>query len=64
MNSKKVSEQRKALDIKDLQVLFDEKSFIQNKESPSRYWIPIIAAYSGMRMEEISQLTRNDLKVI
>jgi len=44
--------------------LFDEKYFIQNKERPSRYWIPIIATYSGMLMEEISQLTRNDLKII
>lgn len=64
MISKKVSEQRKALDIEDLKVLFDEKNFTQNYERPSRYWLPIIAAYSGMRMEEIAQLTRSDLKVI
>lgn len=64
MISKKVSEQRNALGIEDLQTLFDEKHFIQNDERPSRYWIPIIAAYSGMRMEEIAQLTRSDLQVI
>lgn len=64
MISKKVSEQRKALEIEDLQELFDEKHFTQNEERPSRYWIPIIAAYSGMRMEEIAQLVRSDLQVI
>ncbi|MGB3212132.1 MAG: site-specific integrase [Desulforhopalus sp.] len=64
MISKKVSEQRKALEIEDLQTLFDEKYFIQDDERPSRYWVPIIAAYSGMRMEEIAQLTRSDLQII
>jgi hypothetical protein len=35
MNSKKVSEQRKALDIKDLQVLFDERSLsFKTKKAP------------------------------
>ena len=51
MISKKVPEQRKDLEIDDLQALFDEKHFIQNEERPSRYWIPIIAAYSGIRIQ-------------
>jgi len=34
MISKKVSEQRKALEIEDLKMLFDEKHFIQNEEHP------------------------------
>lgn len=54
MISKKVSGQRKALEIEGLKTLFDQKNFIQKKDYPCRYWIPIIAAYSGMRMEEIA----------
>lgn len=61
---RKVSEQRQAFELYDLHALFHEKSFIQNVERPSRYWIPIIAVYSGMRMEKIVQLVRSDLQIL
>ena len=42
----------KALEFDGLQALFDKKHFVEYQENLSRYWIPIIAAFSGMIMED------------
>lgn len=35
-----------------------------SKTTPERYWVPMIAMYSGMRLQEICQLYRNDLRKV
>ena len=47
----------------ELKVLFDESNFqkFQFRGYPSRYWAPIIAAWSGFRLAEIFQLTVDDV---
>jgi len=47
----------------ELQLLFNEKSFMrfQRLETPSRYWAPLIAAWTGMRLAEIFQLSVADI---
>ena len=45
------------------QPLFTEKKFLKDKKSGgwAAYWIPLIAIYSGARVSEICQLTKNDI---
>lgn len=45
----------------DLQVLFDPNRLRMHTE-PHKYWVPLIALYTGMRVNEISQLYLEDLK--
>jgi hypothetical protein len=60
---KRADEERKAYDLKDIQRV------IQNLpptdcSQPWKFWIPMIAMYSGMRREEICQLHAEDIKEI
>ena len=45
----------------DLRRLLDELKSISKSKTPARYWIPLIALYSGMRMGEICQLYIKDI---
>lgn len=60
----KAADQRKAFSTKDIIEIFDPKNFTTDPRRPSRYWIPVIAAYTGLRMEEIAQLEMGDIKEI
>lgn len=58
---KKASKQRDVFEKSDLKMLFESEEYINgflrgSKISAWKYWIPIIALYSGMRLEEISRL--------
>lgn len=55
-------ELRDALTEDDLKTIFSSPRF-QNKKAknPAYYWVPLIGAYSGMRLEEICQLHTNDV---
>jgi len=54
--TKSPSEQRKPFDMEDLQKVVANLS----SDSPEK-WIPLVAMYSGMRLEEICQLTKEDI---
>lgn len=46
----------------DLKLLFETKSFsILKASNPAHYWIPLIALYTGARLEEIGQLKQKDI---
>lgn len=47
--------------IEDLQKLFQADEF-KSPKAPYQYWIPIIALYSGARLEEICKLRLEDVK--
>ena len=47
----------------DLHKLFNNEIYESGKfkNKPSRYWLPLIALFTGMRGEEIAQLLKNDV---
>ena len=47
----------------EIQMLFDDRNFMsfQRLDAPSRYWAPLLAAWTGMRLAEIFQLTTEDI---
>ncbi len=53
---------RDAITVDDLKILFSHPDFKMKKiKRPSFYWAPIIALYTGMRLEEICQLHCDDV---
>jgi len=50
----------------ELKLMFEEGSAHRERRdsSPSRYWIPLVALYTGMRLEEIAQLRTSDLRKV
>lgn len=56
---KKADEERKAYDKEDIKRILKHLP-----PDPVKQWIPMIALYSGMRLEEICQLTAEDVKAI
>ena len=55
-------QERKQFTSSDLAALFSPKHFQPEPGKPSRSWIPIIAVYTGMRLEEICQLRTQDIQ--
>jgi len=55
-------EERKAYDGEDIKRLIDAIS--GHQERPERFWIPLISLYSGLRLDEISQLHINDVRKV
>ncbi len=59
------SEDKKPLSDNNLDKLFNSKIYTNKSVkliNPEKYWIPIIAKYSGMRQNEICQLKTSDIK--
>jgi len=55
-------EKRQAFTQEDIRHLFFSGDYSQNRFSkPSYYWVPLIALYTGMRLEEICQLHCEDI---
>ena len=56
--------------VEELNQIFDtfayQKYYTLNtkKKSDARYWFPLIAVFTGMRLEEIAQLQKEDIKTI
>jgi integrase len=60
----KEEEEREAYSQEDLQRLIKSPLYIskRDKNHPERFWIPLIALYSGMRLNEICQLHLEDIR--
>ena len=53
---------RESFSVEDLAKIFSHPIFSQKKfKNPAFYWVPIIALYTGMRLEEICQLYCADI---
>jgi len=64
-NSRAPHEQRDILTIEDLNKLFTSKEYATGShKSPYHYWLPILALFTGARLEELCQLHVNDVKKI
>ena len=61
-NKVRKNEERKAYSEQDIMKIFDALPY--SKASPEDYWLPRIARYSGMRLEEIAQLHRDDIRIV
>lgn len=48
----------------DLRILFNDATFTQKAHNgrPMRYWLPLLALYTGARREEIANLHRKDIR--
>lgn len=47
----------------ELQAIFAPSAYLEaTQEKPEFFWSPLIALYTGARLEEIAQLTSNDIK--
>lgn len=57
---RRMDEQRKIYEKDDLQRIVDNLSWDGNH--PERYWIPLVAMFTGMRINEICQLYVEDVK--
>ncbi len=58
------SEEKLPYDNEDLNKIIELIDGLDRHERPERYWIPLIAMFSGMRMGEICQLHKEDIKQI
>ncbi len=63
-DKRKASKQRASFEPEDLQKLFDPALYPVEEDRPHRYWLPLLAIYSGLRMEEAAQLAIADIKDI
>jgi integrase len=55
-------ELRNPIEIKDLEPIFSHKKYLNNEfKYPAYFWIPLIGLFTGMRLEEISQLHTKDI---
>lgn len=57
-------QERKVFDDEDIRALFVPEGKRTKIGYPSRLWIPLISAYSGMRLEEIAQLEPSDIQTV
>ena len=63
--SGKASDKREIYTREDLELLLSAPEFKSpDKDRPERFWIPLIALYSGMRLEEICQLHTKDIREV
>jgi integrase len=61
----RADQQRKIFDPDDLKALFGSPGYLENGfKSPFQYWVPLIAFFSGMRIDEICQLYLDDIQEI
>ncbi|QXE92809.1 site-specific integrase [Geomonas subterranea] len=59
---RKPEEERKTYSSDDLKAIM--KHLPQDDDRPERFWIPLIAMYSGMRLDEICQLYTADVREV
>ena len=59
-NKKAAKDQRKMIEVSEIRQIFDSERFKKAKiRDPEKYWLICIAIYTGMRLEEITQLNPN-----
>lgn len=61
-DKRRTDELRKVYSTEDLKVIVT--NLPREQDRPERFWIPIIAMYSGMRLDEISQLYVEDVQQV
>ena len=62
---KQAREQREAFDGDDFQKLFRSEQYTDDKhKQPYQFWLPILALYTGCRLEELCQLYVEDVKPV
>jgi integrase len=55
---------RRGYNTDELASLFDTKKYIEwSDDHPMRFWLPLLALYSGARMQDLLRLKRCDIKV-
>lgn len=59
---RKPDSERNAYDSDDIKRIIN--NLPNNPDAPEKYWIPMIAMYSGMRLDEVCQLYTDDIKEI
>lgn len=60
----KPSEERLPYGTEEIAKIVNLVNSIERRSNPEHYWIPLIAMFSGMRMGEICQLHKEDIKKI
>lgn len=61
----RAEDQKSVFTSDDLRKLFNSKHYVQGlHDTPSRFWVPLIAIYTGARLNEICQLGINDVKKV
>ena len=61
-NPVKARDQRKQFDDQDLKKIFDPKIYLKETEGYDfRYWVPLLALFTGGRLGELTQLHKNDI---
>ena len=64
-NPKRANEERKAFSDKDLGKLFNSQEYRDGKHAhPYGYWLPLLALYTGARLNELCQLHLADFQAI
>ena len=63
-DNRRASEERSTYAKEDIEKILKSISPFRTGKHPERYWIPIIALYSGMRQSEIAQLYVDDVKQV
>ena len=64
-SSKSPRQEREVFTPEDLGKLFRNEGFrALERERPERYWVPLVALYSGARLEEICQLEVRDIRKV
>lgn len=62
-NPKRASEERQAFTGDDLKKIFGSDAYVRNGHKHAyQYWVPLIALYTGARLNEICQLHVSDLE--
>jgi len=61
-DKRRSDEERKAYTVEELKVIL--KGLPRDKEKPERYWIPVVAMYSGMRLDELCQMYVADVQQV
>lgn len=61
-NPKKANEERQAFSDHDLRKLFGSPEYLESRHKhPYQYWVPLVALYTGARLNEICQIHLCDL---
>lgn len=59
----KAVDKRMPFTVEQLQLIFSQTLHDEKHRKASKYWIPLISLYTGMRLNEICQLEVNDIQV-
>jgi integrase len=61
-DTRKEIDERLLFDNRDLELIFSHPKFSQGQfKYPAYFWVPLIGLFTGMRLEEISQLYTKDI---